>query len=186
MSRQAPEPRVEVWTSLTAEEVLESYAGARLERGAHGRPVVGGRRDLSVSISRTAGLTLVAVGRTCRVGVDVEAIRDRRLDHLPAHALTEREQQHLAQVNDGHRLEAFLSYWTRKEALLKAAGFGLAIEPNLIELPPPGTSTRVLTVPDCLGEAGSWSVTKLPIAGFAAAVAADVPSPRMRFAGTTS
>ena len=185
MTAETERPLIEIWSHATPEQVIDSYRGARLERDPEGRLVVRGSEHLTLSVSRTEGMSLVAVGHDCRVGVDVEAVRDRGLVRLPTHALTAREQEALSREADEHRTEAFLSYWTRKEALLKAAGFGLSIEPNLIELPPPGTSTRVLAVPACLGEAGSWSVTWLPIARFAAAVAADAPSPRVRFAGTT-
>jgi 4'-phosphopantetheinyl transferase len=167
---------VDVWvcrdpvepSRVAVRRVLEHYSEA--PRGA------------LTSLSHTEGVLLVAVSAGCRVGVDVEVIRDRGVRDLPRHVLTRREQVELARRDRAGRLEAFLSYWTRKEALLKAAGVGLALEPQLIELPPPGSATHVVAVPDCLGGAERWSVTQLELEGFAAAVAAETPSPRIRMA----
>ena len=146
----------------------------------HGRPVIPGRPELFASISHTRGMTIVGVGRAVRVGVDIEAVRDRGLACLPEHALTAREQQDIAGFADDRPTEAFLSYWTRKEALLKAVGVGLLVEPSLIELPPPGASARVLTVPGGLGEAANWSLTEFRIPGFAASAAVETPAPAIR------
>jgi 4'-phosphopantetheinyl transferase len=141
-----------------------------------------GPGGLRISLSHTEGLLLVAVSGGCRVGADVEVIRDRGVRDLPRHALTRREQLELARRDRADRLEAFLSYWARKEALLKAAGVGLALEPRLIELPPPRTATHVVAVPDGLGAPERWSITELELDGFAAAVAVETPSPRVRVA----
>ena len=57
--------------------------------------------------------------------------------------------------------------WARKEALLKAAGVGLGIEPDRIEL----AGDSVVAVPPELGTAGDWTIETIPLAGFVAAVA---------------
>ncbi|HEX4521711.1 MAG TPA: 4'-phosphopantetheinyl transferase superfamily protein [Gaiellaceae bacterium] len=142
------------------------------ERDSHGRPFVPGHPELRLSMSHAEGMLLVAVADGCRVGVDVEIVRDRGISSLPAHALSERE---LNDLGEPPGLETFLSYWTRKEAVLKAAGVGLAIEPSLVELARNGPN--VCRLPAAFGPPDRWSACEVPLDGYAAAFAADVPSP---------
>jgi phosphopantetheinyl transferase len=107
-------------------------------------------------------------------------VRERGLARLRHHALTDWERGELERQAAHRETEVFLSYWTRKEALLKAAGFGLAIDPKLIELPPRRTSLHPVRVPDSLGRAEQWSIVELDVDGCVAAVAADAPAPRVR------
>jgi 4'-phosphopantetheinyl transferase len=174
------------WTGSTesiVQDVLGSYPASRdgaiqLWRDAHGRLNVEGN-DLDVSVSHTEGVVLVALGLGCRAGVDIEILRDRRVHRLPEHALSAAELRELKRFDAAGRLAAFLSYWVRKEALLKAAGFGLAIEPASITLPPPG-STTVTSGPAELEPIEQWAIRELAIEGYVAAVAADVRSPTVR------
>ena len=84
------------------------------------------------------------------------------------------------------RDRAFLSFWTRKEALLKAAGVGLAVDPREIEMSAPGVPARVLHVPAEFGLASDWSVSDVELPGFAAAVAVKGPPPRLQVIGDGS
>ena len=165
--------------------VLRAYPGPDGRPPAHDRDAYGrriaARDELSLSISHTDGVVAVAIGSNCRSGIDVETIRERGLLRLPDHALTKCERHHLSCVDDALRLTTFLKYWTRKEALLKAAGVGLAVEPNLIELPAVGTG--VIAVAEELGPADRWFATNIEVRGCVGAVAADVPSPRLSCRG---
>jgi phosphopantetheinyl transferase len=175
---------VDVWVSEPSAgavgRALGAYAGpaARSGHDAHGRPVAIGRDDLRLSVSRCDGTLLVAVARRCRVGVDVEPIRERGLTSLPRHALTAGELAELERSPEP--AAAFLAYWTRKEALLKAAGTGLAVDPRLVELAPPGGSPRPVAVPPELGRPEDWWLVALELEGRAAAVAVDVEAPAVR------
>jgi phosphopantetheinyl transferase len=184
---------VDVWISLEPAEtsdvvvhqVLERYPGvsgpeAWYVRDAGGRPAVHGYNDLSISVSHTDGALLVALGIRCRLGVDVEPVRDRGVRSLRQHALAGSELDELERHGSLRRNEVFLRYWTRKEALLKAAGAGLAVEPRLIELPSSGSSPHPIAVPATLGHPGDWWMVELDLAGYAAAVAVDQPAPRVR------
>ncbi|TWJ21679.1 phosphopantetheine--protein transferase-like protein [Micromonospora endolithica] len=87
------------------------------------RPV--GPVALPVSVSRTAGIVVVAARPRGPVGVDVERVRP-----LPAVALARRwyapdEAAHLAGRPAGDRESGFLRLWTAKEAVGKALGVGL-------------------------------------------------------------
>jgi 4'-phosphopantetheinyl transferase len=139
-----------------------------LGRSALGKPQLPGAA-FEVSLAHSGDVALVAVARDREVGVDVERIRpgaDRW--SLVNHALTPRERLQLEQVPRASRSKAFLSMWARKEALLKAAGVGLGVDPALVEL----DLTSVRAVPLELGSAQDWTVVDVQLEGHVAAVAA--------------
>jgi 4'-phosphopantetheinyl transferase superfamily len=152
-----------------------ALGGRRHERDGHGRPYVPDDPELRLSVSHAGDVVLVALARGSRVGVDVEAVRERGIARLPAHALTERELEAFA---CDPSLELFLSYWTRKEALLKAAGVGLAVEPSLIDLPECGPGVSAL--PEQFGAAERWYANGIWLDGYVVALAADEPAPEIR------
>ncbi|QES09346.1 4'-phosphopantetheinyl transferase superfamily protein [Streptomyces venezuelae] len=82
---------------------------------------------LVLSVSRTAGHGLLALGAGASIGVDAEALRpvtDRRFADPD---LTPGERRHLRGLPPGpDRDRAYLRIWTRKEAVAKATGLGLS------------------------------------------------------------
>lgn len=98
---------------------------------AFGRPVLQWpQARLAFSVSHTDGIALLAFARACRLGVDVE----RRTGGLDAPGLghgvfSAVEARTLARARSDPT-ETLLRLWTRKEALLKALGTGLAGDPT--------------------------------------------------------
>lgn len=93
--------------------------------GSSGAPRLAHASGLSVSASGTRGLVAVAVTHGPRVGVDVERIRARPVGGpLPAAVLAPAELE-LMRRHDDERVGLFFRLWTRKEALMKAAGRSL-------------------------------------------------------------
>lgn len=131
----------------------------------HGKPVLPGGPGFS--LTHAGDLVGVAVHPGGAVGLDVEQVR--RLTDLAAmvaHACS--PQETAADEN------AFFTLWTRKEALLKAVGTGLATPMSAITLGPEGV----------LGWAGEdapreplWLCDLHPAAGYRAAVAGTGPPP---------
>ena len=180
---------VHVWMSATARgdsstairnalsaSVTEPRGGWYLGRDRRGVPVVGGHDGLTVSVSHGGGITLVAVARGCQVGVDLEPDRPGPWRRLPENALTSNELFELERDDGARRTPLFLRYWTLKEALLKAVGVGLAIEPRLIELSAPPAPARVVQLPNGLGQPKDWALHELELPGYVAALAVDRPS----------
>lgn len=102
----------------------------RFDIGAHGKPEVvspaGGRR-LRLNLSHTRGLAAAVLTLDHDVGIDVEWL-DRK---APTMALARRffaaaECAHLEALPEGAFTDTFLSFWTLKEAYVKAIGKGLA------------------------------------------------------------
>lgn len=111
----------------------------RFARSAHGRPSVAGPQlsGLDFSLSRSSGLSVVAVAEAegCRVGVDAER-SDRPLCCIPEDVgLSPTERAHLASCPSARRPAEFLKVWTLKEAYGKLCGCGICPAPERVEVP---------------------------------------------------
>ncbi len=91
--------------------------------------------SLSFSLSHAGARAMLAVAEEGRVGVDIEA-RDAAPDAeaLASRALAPAEIEELFALPSAEREAFFLSRWTAREALLKAAGIGLSSNPARIRL----------------------------------------------------
>jgi len=97
-----------------------------------GRPfvrstVVGTVVDVSCSASGVLGV--VAVGRACRIGIDVETVAPWSTEVLDEAWLSDGERLALTRLPAADRAVAATRSWTQKEAVLKAAGTGLLADP---------------------------------------------------------
>ncbi len=100
--------------------------------GPHGKPRIDGS-DVRFSLSHSGDRVALAVTRDVEVGVDVEVLKpDLDVDLLAGNVLSAEEAAELAAVAPELRVTAFLTYWTRKEAVLKATGEGLAVPLKLL------------------------------------------------------
>jgi 4'-phosphopantetheinyl transferase len=115
----------------------------------HGKPWVPALPDVHVSVSHSAGVVGVAVGRDGPVGLDVEVVGGYaagELDSLAACVLASEERAALALVPQPSRALAFTTYWTRKEAVVKATGEGITCVDHVV-VTPPSSPPRLLRWP---------------------------------------
>ena len=125
---------------------------------------------------------LVALARGVEVGVDVEdPARDVSGWALWPHVLSPTEVARLPRAQYDRNAEV-LRLWVAKEAILKAAGSGLAVDPRSVELDAHG---RVAALPAALGDPGTWSVVWLQGEGVVAAVACAMPDLRIDIGRST-
>ncbi|WHZ11419.1 MAG: 4'-phosphopantetheinyl transferase [Burkholderiaceae bacterium] len=115
-------------------KVLATQLGsdpARLafETGPFGKPRLRGSR-LRFSLSHSEDLAAIAVTQDTEVGVDVEMLRE--VDRTLAVQVCTADEQRQIDAEPAHHARAFLTCWTRKEACLKALGWGLNVEPATI------------------------------------------------------
>jgi 4'-phosphopantetheinyl transferase len=112
----------------------------------HGKPMLlHPQEDVEFSLSHSGGRVAVAVARGASVGVDVEAIApDGDYSGVAAHVLSTPEKDELLALPGGERAIAFVRYWSRKEAVLKATGFGLGVPPSGLTVTSPKKPARVL------------------------------------------
>lgn len=97
-----------------------------------------------LSISHSGNLVAVAVTAGLPVGIDVEQERDVEVDGLVRMTLSAAEQTSWAAVPGPDQDAAFFTYWSRKEAILKATGRGLSIAMTKVTVTPWDQPPRVL------------------------------------------
>ena len=121
--------RALVRTALSRYEPV-APADWRFTTGPHGRPEIApdaGSR-LRFNLSRTDGLVACAVAAERDVGVDVEATDGRAATaEIAEHFFSPSEVAALRATPEDRRRDRFFTYWTLKEAYIKARGLGLAI-----------------------------------------------------------
>jgi 4'-phosphopantetheinyl transferase len=94
--------------------------------GAHGRPRVDGE-DVEFSVSHSRTWFGIAVSRGIRIGFDVEPVTSGQLSNRAMTGLFgPEERQAFACLPPGDRSVAIARAWTRKEAVSKLTGLGLA------------------------------------------------------------
>jgi 4'-phosphopantetheinyl transferase len=117
-----------------------------------GEPLLVTGAALHASVAHAGAWVAVALCAHAPVGVDVEPLeQELELDTLAEHVLTPAERETLAAGASGaaERRRALLTWWTRKEAVVKATGDGLRVEPARVQLAPPddGRPPRLLAYP---------------------------------------
>ncbi len=145
----------------------------------HGKPsatVDGSPVPVSFNVSHSGCHGLIAFAPAGRLGVDVEErVTHRNLDLLVETVLGEHEQAQLARTRGDARTHLFFKLWTMKEALIKAHGMGMALDPSRVEIPPVmlrGTTQSTLESPEMPGV--RWRLDDLGNEQFAAAVAHEL------------
>lgn len=124
------------YTQSRVREILARYlartpAQVQFESENNGKPKVTG---LEFNLSHSRGLSLLVISGGSAVGIDLESIPVRPLEHeLADKILTPREHAVVQQLSSHEIPHALLRIWTAKEAYLKALGTGLMLEPHLVE-----------------------------------------------------
>jgi 4'-phosphopantetheinyl transferase len=162
-------------------QVLAAYAGCEaasivFDYGQLGKPTLSGPNDqLQFSLAHGGGLAAVAVARQSRVGVDIERVdRDYPWDEVSSRVITPEEEHELAGLGEGVRSEAMFRLWTRKEAVAKATGQGLALGLRDLRVGAGGQelAAEMATVVQAAGSA--WWLLDLPLGDmWAAALAVE-------------
>lgn len=115
------------------------------DEGRFGKPRLRGGSDLRFNLSHSGSVGLIVCHPNDEVGVDVEQVRPLSYSAALAEAhFSAAEQRQLRALPPPERDRAFLTGWTRKEACLKAAGFGLgSIETSAVETGVTAESARI-------------------------------------------
>ncbi|WP_251095845.1 4'-phosphopantetheinyl transferase superfamily protein [Streptomyces sp. Caat 7-52] len=131
------------------------------ERDDRGRPLLVDPGGLHVSLSHAEAVVAAALSWDAPVGVDVERLRplaDRGA--LARTALSETERQAVDELPEPLRDAQLLRFWTRKEAVAKALGTGLATNLRGIVTTAHGA---VVSLPAECGDVSAWSLTDVPV-----------------------
>lgn len=162
--------------NLLALTLNESPEQIRIKKAEHGKPYLADYPELAFNLSHTAGLAVIAVARHCRLGVDIEICKPRHnLSGLVEKCFAEEEAAFWQQLPESQKTQAFYSFWTRKEAFVKATGYGIVLGLNRCVINPENTAA-FLSVPDRCGQPAAWHALDVDLGeGICSAIVADKP-----------
>lgn len=110
------------------------YTCAGCGSGEHGRPVLATDPLVQLSLSRSGNRVVVAVGRgAAPIGVDVQAIGAVGFAGFDDVALSSSERAAVYALPERNRPGARADAWARMEAVLKARGVGLTVDPSTVD-----------------------------------------------------
>lgn len=145
----------------------------------YGKPALAppsGGGDLRFNVSHARNLALYAVTSGREVGVDIEYLQEEfDWEAIATRFFAPREVAALRSLPGDARREAFFTYWTSKEAYVKARGTGLslAFDQFAVALRPTAQS-HPRWAGDVLHDTPPWSLRILsPGDGYVAALAAE-------------
>lgn len=123
-------------TGVPRAEVVVSRRCARCG-GDHGRPVLvrcgeRGVEGIDLSLSRAGRSVAIAVSFAGPVGIDIESVAAASHAGLDDVAFGPPERERLASADGSPALRTAM--WTAKEAVLKATGDGLRVDPRELEV----------------------------------------------------
>jgi len=122
---------------------------AYLRYSKFGRPYFAMLEDFDFNISHSGNLVVCAVTNRGRIGIDVEKRKHINISDFKEQFLAT-EWQHIK--DEGFPHYTFYDYWTKKEAVIKADGRGMALSLNFIDVT--GSSQVIL-------DGHSWSFQKI-------------------------
>ena len=136
--------------------------------GRDGKPELASESEIDTvrfSLSHTQGTALYAFARGREVGVDLEELHPHPTDEQIAQRYFSRgENETLRNLPPGDRHRAFLRFWTRREAYLKARGDGLTVLPRLANLTlVPGVPVGLAGADEDSQQPPRWFLTELDL-----------------------
>jgi len=160
--------------NLLAGILNESPEKIRIKTAEHGKPYLVDTPELAFNLSHSADAMVIAVGRNCRLGVDVEFCKPRTsMIGLVDKCFAEEEIAYWNALPEAQQTVEFYRFWTRKEAFVKAMGHGISLGLSLCVVNPENP-TGFLRVPEGCGEASTWHVEDIDLGpGVCSALVAD-------------
>ena len=161
-------------------QLLGNYIGVapaaiNLKYGAHGKPALSATSDRHVhfNLAHSGDTALLAVTRDAELGVDVEVVAP--FDDMPAVmrvSFSPTEREAIQRLPPDEQVLAFYRCWTRKEAVLKALGWGLARPLDSFCVSISGSDPRLLSMDGEPDAHATWRVMEVaPAPGLMGAAA---------------
>ena len=148
------------------------------ERNEFGKPhLCDTQSALTFNLSKSEDLVVLAITMNHSIGVDIERIGDETgIDAIARYYFTERERLLLEAAPEEQRDRMFHTFWTRKEAYVKAVGEGLSVDLTSFDV----------AIPDGRGadgvNIGEWWLSDLVMPnGYAGALAVAGGKPTIRY-----
>ena len=140
------------------------------ETGAYGKPGIA--HGPQFNLSHSGDMVALAVCPDRPIGVDIE--RHRPFDPgIVTRFFSEREQRALSGLTGKDLENAFFRVWTRKEAIIKALGFGLSMPLDRFDVSAE-PQARILRIDPTYGAAADWDLVDFdPAYAFRGALAVE-------------
>lgn len=162
-------------------EILELYSGVERREikfgyNSAGKPFLTrqeGPDGIRFNLSHSGGLAVYGITRGREIGVDIQHVRPiSGIDGLVNRFLSVKERCTIENLTADRRTEAFFSYWTAKEACLKAKGLSMAALPlDAVEIAFDTGRPEILSIRGDDQEAARWILEPLKLgSGFSAAL----------------
>lgn len=157
-----------------AQYLNEPPESLRIQKTTQGKPYLVDYSELAFNLSHTGNHTAVAVAKNCQLGVDIEQCKPRtNLADFVRKCFSVEEAAYWQQLPDAEQQRQFYQFWTRKEAFVKATGFGIAVGLRDCAINP-NNPQSFLAVPTNCGVASDWQCRDIAIdEGICAAVVAN-------------
>lgn len=110
----------------------------------HGKPSLRDVPDWHFSLSYTSASAIVAVAEGVEVGVDIEDLTDADFEGFAGATLARDEVAGFDGLDGHDLLVARARVWARKEAVLKATGRGLVVDPSEVLVSAPRDPARLV------------------------------------------
>jgi 4'-phosphopantetheinyl transferase len=166
--------------ALLGRYVGKDAATIQLTHSALGKPLLAEAARVDFNLAHSGGLAAYVFGLDQQVGIDVEQIRPT----LDVQALAERyftplEARAIRETAEKDRPVRFFTYWVRKEAVLKATGYGLRVPLSAVDVT--GDQSRGGAVARLrVGTTPDWHIVDLPVSEeYRAAAAVNQPPRRL-------
>ena len=164
---------------LLAKRLAVSPSSIEFAYGPGGKPELSpplACSGLRFNVSHWQDLALYSLSRGVEVGVDLEAMDiTAEADSIASATFSPVEYETYRSLRPGDKPFAFLLWWTRKEALLKATGDGLSVPLHTLDVSA-SPSEPTCTVYD-EQRSRTWRIQSFfPARGFVAAVAHEARS----------
>ncbi len=106
-----------------------------IERGEFGKPYLRDFPEWYFNLSHSGEKMLLAISHNTSVGIDIERIKLRHsITNLVKKCFSTSEQNYWFNLPEESQLRTFYDFWTRKEAVIKGIGRGIALGLNRCEI----------------------------------------------------
>jgi 4'-phosphopantetheinyl transferase len=153
----------------------------RFSYGTEGKPFLaqGIERNLSFNLTNCEDLALAAFSIDREVGIDLERLdREIEVEEIAAQFFTPGEVAAIRALRPEFRHLRFFEFWTRKEAYIKALGYGLSVPLNEFDV------ASILGRPGFCANGSSvrWSMRQFaPEPGYVGALMVSADTVRIRW-----
>lgn len=113
--------------AILGDHVGDKPGNLEFSYSQQGKPSLRNHGTLAFSVSHTREISIIAIGRDMEMGVDIEGLgATPDFMEMAERFFPAREAAAIRSAPKAAALTAFMRAWTRKEALAKAAGDGIA------------------------------------------------------------